>query len=77
LGCTYQSLGYTYQALGYKMYGVEKTVSSASKHKIRKAFKIRLRLFLENLADYCEWHGAYCLALVDLVDAFVISFSVM
>ncbi|MBQ2970377.1 MAG: hypothetical protein IJE15_08340, partial [Bacteroidaceae bacterium] len=55
LGCTYQSLGYTYQALGYKMYGVEKTVSSASKHKIHKAFKIRLRLFLEDLADYCEW----------------------
>ena len=37
------------------MYGVEKTVSSASKHKIHKASKIRLRLFLEDLADCCEW----------------------
>ncbi len=28
---------------------------------IRKASKIRLRLFLEDLADYCEWHSADCL----------------
>ena len=59
------------------MYGVEKTVSSASKHKIHKASKIRLRLFLEDLADYCEWHGVDCLTFVEFVDAFVVSFSVM
>ena len=50
-----------------KSHRAKHPISTTPPHRSRKthkAFKVRLRLFLENLTDYCEWppllHCFYC-----------------